>query len=575
MARRIAVVDKDKCNPGKCQQECIKFNPHNRAGIEVIKIVDGKAEIDEKLSTDVDQVSAKKCPFQAIHMVKLPEELNQDPIHRYGKNGFALYNVPIPKFGSVVGIVGKNGIGKSTALNILAGIEIPNLNSENNTYEGVIERLKGTEAQNYFEKLKNKELKTAFKPQQVELIPKQFSGTVKDLLEKADEKKELDKIVKTLGLSKLIDRDISKLSGGELQRVAIGATMLKKADVYFFDEPASYLDIKQRMRVSKAIKGLIDDKTAVVLIEHDLIVLDYMTDYTHLLFGEPAVYGIVSHLKPTRSGINAYLEGYLRDENMRFRDKPIKFEETVAAHEGAEQLTEWETFEKKFGNFSLKANAGMMQRHDVIGILGENGIGKTSFVKSLVEKGFDRLSISYKPQYIEVSDKYVAEILQEASSEKIRHTLKPLNLEKLQERKLNELSGGELQRVAIAVCLSQEANIYLLDEPSAYLDVEQRLSLSRMIRDVMHIRGSSALVVDHDLLFLDYITNKILVFEGEAAVRGESNGPFEKNKGMDFFLKDLEITFRRDPESKRPRANKEGSQLDSEQKTTGKYYYNK
>lgn len=571
--KRIAVVDKDKCNPGKCQLECIKFNPHNRAGIEVIKIVDGKAWIDEVLSTDADQISARKCPFGAISMVKLPEELTNDPIHRYGNNGFALYNLPIPKFGSVVGIIGRNGIGKSTALKILAGLEIPNLGNKNNTYEMVIDKLKGTEAQNYFEKLNKKQIKTAFKPQQVEMIPKQFKGTVRELLMAANENNKVDSIIKKLDLANFLDRDIAKLSGGELQRVAIGATMLKNADVYFFDEPTSYLDIKQRMKVSKAIKELASPEVAVVLIEHDLIILDYMTDFVHLIFGEAAVYGIVSLMKGTRVGINSYLEGYLREENMRFRTKAIKFEETVAEQKSSEPLTEWEDFNKKFGDFDLQINKGIIHRHDVIGVLGENGIGKTSFVKSLVEKGFGKLTVSYKPQYIPVSEKLVSEVLVQSNAEKIRHALKPLELEKIMDRKISELSGGELQRVAIAVCLSKETSLYLLDEPSAYLDVEQRLNLSRMVRDIMFIRGTSAIVVDHDLLFIDYITSKLLVFDGKPAISGESKGPFHKEEGMNLFLKDLEITFRRDSDSKRPRANKINSQLDTEQKSKGKYYY--
>ena len=148
-----------------------------------------------------------------------------------------------------------------------------------------------------------------------------------------------------------------------------------------------------------------------------------------------------------------------------------------------------------------------------------------------------------------------------------------MNLKQLYEKKLNELSGGELQKVAIAYCLGKDADLFLLDEPSAYLDVEQRLIISKVIRDFMELQNKSALVVDHDLLFLDYLSDKLMVFDGVPAKHGIVNGPFEMEDGMNMFLKKLGITLRRDKESLMPRVNKLDSKLDREQKEKGKYYY--
>jgi ATP-binding cassette subfamily E protein 1 len=143
----------------------------------------------------------------------------------------------------------------------------------------------------------------------------------------------------------------------------------------------------------------------------------------------------------------------------------------------------------------------------------------------------------------------------------------------LLDRKLSELSGGELQRVAIALCLSKEADLFLLDEPSAYLDVEQRLVVAKVINDFMMKRGASALVVDHDLLFIDYLSNKLIVFDGVPATDGNVNGPFSMEKGMNLFLNDLDITLRRDKDSKRPRINKPNSVMDREQRSKNQLYY--
>lgn len=588
MKKRIMVVNKERCNPVSCGDFlCMKVSPSNRMGKEaIVKSDDGKVEVNEDVMSDADVIAANKCPFHALEMIKLPNELDKEPVHRYGKNGFALYSLPVPMFGKVLGVIGRNGIGKSTAIKILAGVLEPNLGrTESNkcaSHEELIDYFKGTEAQIFFEKQKKGEIKVGYKPQAVDLIPKSFDGKVGELLKKVDEKGIFDKIVKDLSLTNFLENNLKEISGGELQRVAIAATVMKKANVYIFDEPTSYLDIKQRIKVSKFIRELANEDTAVLVIEHDLIILDYMTDLIHLMYGKEDAYGIVSMMKSTKTGINIYLDGYMRDENMRFRDHKISFFNSLVEEERVndEVLTSWPAMEKKLGNFSLSSNEGEVRKHDVIGILGENGIGKTSFVKMLAgqldpDKGEidTELKISYKPQYLEGDDELVMTYLQDAIEKFKSQLIIPLNLELLFMKKLSELSGGQLQRVAITKCLSQKADLYLLDEPSAYLDVEQRLTISKIIKEIMIDKGKAALIVDHDLLFLDYLSHKLIVFDGIPAIRGQVEGPFEMNDGMNIFLRDLNISMRRDPENHRPRVNKLNSQKDREQKQGNNLYY--
>jgi ATP-binding cassette subfamily E protein 1 len=349
-----------------------------------------------------------------------------------------------------------------------------------------------------------------------------------------------------------------------------------------FDEPTSYLDIKQRLKISKFIKSIADENTAVMVIEHDLIILDAMTDLIHIMYGKEGCYGIVSQTKSTKNGINIYLSGFLKEENMRFRDHEIKFEQRPPIKtQLKEKITGWKDIEKKLGKFHLTAKQGDIYKKEVIGILGENGIGKTSFVKLLAEiekpdkgKITEKVKVSYKPQYIDTnSDELVMSVLQDAIQKYTTQLINPLHIKPLLMKPLNELSGGELQRVAIVSALSNDVDLYLLDEPSAYLDVEQRLIVSKVIRAFVEEKGKTALVVDHDLLFLDYLSLRLLVFEGIPAIKGEAKGPFAMEEGMNMFLKDLGITFRRDPENNRPRTNKEDSVKDREQKSAGKYYY--
>ncbi|MFW5746206.1 MAG: ribosome biogenesis/translation initiation ATPase RLI [Nanoarchaeota archaeon] len=586
---RIAVVQKERCKPHECGNLCMKVCPVNKTGGECIWLgEDTKAKIDEMLCIGCG-ICPKKCPYDAISIINLPEELDRPPIHRYGRNGFHLYHLPTPIFGKVVGIIGKNGIGKSTALNILSGTLKPNLGRDTaeQAYEAdadaLIEYFKGTEAQGYFEKMRDGKLTVAVKPQMVDAIPKQFSGSVRNLFEQiSQDTAKIAEISAKLALSPVLDRDIGNVSGGELQRIAIAATVLKEANVYFFDEPTSYLDIKQRLIVSNFIRELADQNTAVLVIEHDLIILDYMTDLIHLMYGKENAYGVCSLPKSTKNGINLYLSGFLRDENIRFRNYAIDF--TTSADlkvSGGSDLVSWTEIKKTLGSFELTAKEGVIRKHEVVGVLGENGIGKTSFVKILagaIESDSGSvdgdIKVSYKPQYVKTdSGAYVMEVLQESFEKYKMQIIKPLEIDTYADKKVSELSGGQLQRVTIAAALQRDADLYLLDEPSAYLDVEQRLAVSKVIKDFMLEKGKAALVVDHDLLFIDYLSSSLVVYDGEPAIKGISHGPFGMQEGMNMFLQDIGLTFRRDEESGRPRANKPGSQMDQKQKSENMLYY--
>ena len=582
---RIAIVDNQKLKDMQEKLYIQSLCPVNRTGKECIKIdANNKLTIDEHLCTGCG-ICPKAAP-DAIKIINLPEELKTKPIHRYGENKFVLYSLPTPTFEKVTGVLGVNGIGKSTALKILASVLKPNFGDwglQETDYDELISFFKGTEAQGFFEKIKRGDIQIAYKPQQVDLIPKTTKGKVIDLLKKIDEKNELKKISNELELNDILNNDISEISGGELQRVAIAATVLKNANLYIFDEPTSYLDIKQRIRISKFIKSLIGTNTAVLVVEHDLIILDYIADLVNIMYGKEDCYGIVSGVKPVKNGINVYLEGYIKEENVRFRDSRIKFSEKppIKKKHTKEAVISWANVKKKLGNFTVNSGKGSIHKNEIIGVLGENGIGKTTFVKILAgvlkqDKGetTHKVRVSYKPQYLEVSSALVVDVLKDAFNKYTNQIINPLGIQPLSLKKLDELSGGELQKVAIAYCLQQDADLYLLDEPSAYLDAEQRLVLSNSIRDFIEHKEASALIVDHDLLFIDYISDKLIVFEGKPAISGEVTGPFEMEDGMNKFLKELGITLRRDAETYRPRVNKLDSRLDREQKESGKYYYN-
>ncbi len=583
----IAVVIHDRCQFKKCNYECRTYCPPVRMGIDTVVITEkGYPKIIEELCEGCG-ICVHKCPFEAVKIIGLPEELKEELVHQYGENGFRLYRVPYVQKGKVVGLLGPNGVGKTTSLNILSGNLIPNLGDFQSepSWEKVIEYFSGTVMADYFSKLRDGEIRTALKPQYVDKIPMVFKGKVRELLRNVSE--DMEDVVSLLGIGNILDREVDKLSGGELQMVAIAATMLKDADVYFFDEPSSYLDIYQRLRIANIIKELSSEKI-VFVVEHDLAILDFIADVVHILYGSEGAYGIVSQIRATRNAINSFLEGYLREENIRFRPWKIEFTEhppkkTVELP----TLIKWPYIEKRFENFTLEVEPGEIKIGQVVGVVGPNAMGKTTFVKILAgvleaDRGKieDEVKVSYKPQYIKPDyDGTVEELLMFTMKERMTNSfflseiIHPLGIKHLYSKDVTSLSGGEMQRLAIALALGREADLYLLDEPSAYLDSNQRMIAAKVIRRVMENTGKSALVVDHDVYFIDIISDDVMVFSGEPGRHGKGRGPYPMREGMNLFLKDVGITFRRDGDTRRPRINKPGSYNDREQKERGEYYY--
>ena len=561
-----------------------------RSRVEAIRVEGNLAVISETLCSGCG-ICVKKCPFKAISIVNLPDELDKDCSHRFSENSFKLFRLPMPSPGTVLGLLGQNGIGKSTTLKVFSGELKPNLGKFDTPPEWseIIAYYRGSSLQDYFTRLSEKKLKVSSKPQYVDKIPKAITGKVGDLLDKVDERKNLDAIADELELRKIWDRNLDVLSGGELQRVAVAAALSREADVYLFDEPSSYLDVKQRLIVARAIRSLKEQQKTVIVAEHDLAIIDYLSDQICVFYGEPGVYGVVSHVHGVRTGINIYLQGYIPDENIMFRKESIVFHEkppTTGENIGV-PLLKWYLMEKTFKGFKLTIEPGEIKVGEIIGILGPNGIGKTTFVKILagIEETDDKnqlgkLTVSYKPQYIAPDyEGTVQELLMNVAKENFTSSwykteiATPLRLQPLMDRNVMELSGGELQRVAIAACLSRKTDLFLLDEPSAYLDVEERLNVAKVLRRVVEAHGIPAFVVEHDVVTQDFIADRLMVFNGESGIAGTSHPPTTLRGGMNTFLKEMNITFRRDSVTYRPRVNKENSQMDKFQKSTGEYYY--
>jgi len=602
---RVAIVSDDRCKPSKCNQECKRYCPVNALGklcVDANKQAQN-AIISESLCVGCG-ICVKKCPFDAIRIVNLPSNLTKDTTHRHGPNGFKLHRLPLPRQSRVLGLLGTNGIGKSTAMSILAGRLKPNLGQYQDPpdWKSITTHFRGSELQNYFKRLLEDRMKAVVKPQYVERFASfekiAANALVGDVLAQKDEKHMFESISKDLDLTHLLNREVSMLSGGELQRLAIAYLCVQEADIYMVDEPSAYLDIRQRLRAAQVIRAALGDTTYVVVVEHDLAVLDYVSDNVCCLWGSPGAYGAVTAPFGSSEGINHFLDGFIPTENLRIREEPLTFR-TAKDHEevAVERMnfTEYPSMSKVLAGgtegregFRLEIDGGSFAESEVIVMLGENGTGKTTFIKLLAGKldhdnsttdVFAKMSVSWKPQmFIPTFKGTVRELLLEKINESFlspqfqSEVVKPMHVDKMSDLEVQSLSGGQLQSVAIVLSLGRPANIYLFDEPSAYLDVEQRVAAARVIRRFVLNHKKTAFVVEHDFVMATYLADRVIVFDGRPGVQSHASSPMPLAEGMNKFLSQLNITFRAGRNG-RPRINKVGGVRDTEQKKTGNYFF--
>lgn len=368
------------------------------------------------------------------------------------------------------------------------------------------------------------------------------------------------------------------------------ATLKLTQRSYMFDEPSSYLDVKQRLKAAEVIRSLLRPDDYVIVVEHDLSVLDYLSDFICVLYGQPAVYGVVTLPASVREGINIFLDGKIPTENLRFRQESLQFRIAEAGDEFIVDQSRqfgYPSMQKTLGDFQLTIERGEFTDSEIIVMMGENGTGKTTFCRMLAgveqpdgTRKVPKMSISMKPQ--KINPKFPGTV-RELLLKKVRAAFlspqfqtdvyKPLHIEDFIDQEVKHLSGGELQRVAIVLALGMPADIYLIDEPSAYLDSEQRIIAARVIkRFIMHSK-KTAFVVEHDFIMATYLADRVIVFEGQPSINAKATAPESLLTGCNRFLKGLNVTFRRDQQNFRPRINKLDSQMDQEQKLSGNYFF--
>ncbi|MEM4367231.1 MAG: ribosome biogenesis/translation initiation ATPase RLI [Candidatus Anstonellales archaeon] len=545
---RIAVVDRTLCTRERCGYQCMKACPINRMGKACIeKDESGFPTISENLCIGCG-ICPKKCPVDAITIINLVNEEGV-PVYQYGPNSFRIYSLPLPKEG-ICSFVGRNGLGKTTALKLLTG-QLKVQNPPKKEVEYFIE----------------KRAKSSIKPQNIEAM-REYDLTVRQLLQEYS--KEIDEVVRKMKLEAVLDRKLNVLSGGELQRAAIATAMLNESSIYYFDEISNFQDMEERLNSAIQIREFAEGKM-VVAVEHDLAVLDYLTDYVYIFYGEPKAYAFVSGAKGKGEGINQYMNGFLKEENIKFRE-PLNIEPPLSGSLASKQkIAEYPDGRLNAGEFSLTWKGGAIMGSEIIGIVGKNGLGKSLFVDNLA-KTLDK-KVAYKKQYPDRFPGTVNELFKGKDEKEVNAAFKLLGLERIREAEIANLSGGEMQLVDIARVMTDKADIYILDEPTAYLDIENRLTVSKSIRRIVeNSENKAVVVVDHDIVFLNSISSRAIRFYGIPGEEGHCTAPQEPKEAINDFLKSINVTIRKDFETKRPKVNKPGSTIDKKQREEGRYF---
>ena len=578
-------MDRNLCNPVQCNLECMRGCPSNRLRKECTFLVDrktGERHIDFKYEYSKElksksvafiepslsqgcSICAKACPFHAITVVNLPEAKEEEMVFSYGKNGFSLYKMAIPRAG-IVAIVGENGCGKSTNLKLIAKKLIPI-------------QTPTKEIKEYFEKTKDGDL--VYKPQEIsgegekrkvrELLQKTASGgtsarNVDEENSRNGAENRLSELTKIFDLDKIMDRELQQLSGGELQKVIVTAALLHEKEIYFLDEPFSFLDYVYRVRLINYLLERLPDRK-VVIVDHDISLLSYLCKKSYLMFGEAGAYGIVSQIYSTDRAINMFMGGFIAPENMKFRDSAIAYKHYAEeAHKN--KLLELGAARIERGTF-LVENPSPIQINEgeIVGIAGKNGIGKSTFCHNIFEKNLR--DAAFKEQVLKRESGTAGKYMQKNDLFSDNY-LRGMKMQKLEFYEISKLSGGEMQKLEIFRALNQDRKIYILDEPTNMLDVGARIALSKMLRE----RASAdraVIVVDHDLEFLYNTVDRLIVMDGKSGEHGYVKGIFDKEAGVRMLMEEFDLSYRKDSETKRLKLNKQGSKKDVKLRGEGKF----
>lgn len=475
-----------------------------------------------------------------------------------------------------IALVGRNGCGKTTLLKIITGEEDPDRGDRffgSGVKAGYLSQISfpdesrtvREELISVFDELiqvqkaleeQTRILETDHSQQQLDKFDR--LQTRFDTLGGYDYEYEMKSVFFHFGFTEEeLDRSIGEFSSGQRTRIALVKLLLQKPDILLLDEPTNHLDIDS----IEWLEGYIARyPSAVVLVSHDRMFLDRVADVVvEIEFGKTTRYpGNYSHyVKAKEEWLEKNHEAYERQQQEikrvealieRFRYKAtkaamvqsrikslekmdriedVKSDRSIikasfsSARKGGERVLEVENL--KVGYDSVLSSVSMeLFRNDRMAIVGPNGIGKSTFVKTLMElipsKGGSfhfghQIDIGYFDQdsaQMKSTKSVLDELWDEhpmADQTEIRNALAGfLFTQDDVFKSVNDLSGGEKVRLALAKLMMDHDNLLILDEPTNHLDIPAKEALEKALKDY----DGTLLFVSHDRMFLSKMANKVL-----------------------------------------------------------------
>ena len=433
--------------------------------------------------------------------------------------------------GSVNVITGESGSGKSSIIKAINGI-IPEIDKAK--LSGRIE-IDGKNLLDMTIADRSSFISTVFQNPKNQFYAVNSLDEIAFALENRNIKRDeifhiIDKYSKLLATEKLLDKDLLKLSGGEKQLVAITSVAVLDNDIYVFDEPSASLDKKAIEKLARIIKSLKDMGKIIIIAEHRLYYLKNIIDKLC----------IIKDNKLIEYGKNKINNDLIKTYNLRRLDEiginEIKngkwFKKTLddKSYDNNHELRcldfycKYKNSKEALFNFSISFDPG------IYFIIGENGIGKTSFIRNLckLNKGQKSL-VYYKGKKIKSSGDFISLVMQDVNYQLFTESVyKEISIvtddEKIKEESLTKLglidkknmhpqslSGGQKQRLALALAYASQKKIVILDEPTSGLCMKNMKKIIEIIREMKNM-GKIVIIVTHDYEFIKMVDENVVEF---------------------------------------------------------------
>lgn len=321
-------------------------------------------------------------------------------------------------------------------------------------------------------------------------------------------KKKYSELVNLLELEKLVDKNIIYISSGERQKIAIGCSLSLEPEIIILDEPSSNLDFHMTKKLNQLIEKLKTKGYTIIIAEHRMYYIQDLIDRVFVINNGKVIEKTISDLKSNNEVPLRSLDIFnLELENISCKNKELLMEINNI------------TYKNILTNITTTVYKG-----DVIGLIGKNGVGKTTLLRlvSNIMKPNKGKVVGKVVPFLVMQDmdyQFFTESVEsemkfgsaDKNLEKINSLLMKLGLIEFKDKIPFELSGGQKQRLLIAISALANVNLLMFDEPTSGLDYVNMTKVSGILKDLS--KNSALIVATHDIEFLYKTCNRVVYLD--------------------------------------------------------------